>query len=190
MEEIKMAGKDFELDRLSGIMDSAQRDIDNLKPRLDALSSKREFLKGQICEYKYRIDDLKRDIDMEYSMMKSCYQARDRYSAENHKYNAQSYKEALQREYSYKNSIHEQLNCLKSEFDSVLSSFRSAKERKQNAREAFNRRLQEVRAIKEIEKAKWKEKPCKKCGQMIRYHIEWSHIPTYCKDCKSRYSGR
>ncbi len=185
-----MAGKDFELDRLSGMMDSAQRDIDNIKTRLDALSSKRNFLKGQINEYNYRIDALKRDIDLEYSMMKSCYQARDRYSAENHKYNAQSYRDALQREKCYKNEIYDQLNYLKSEFDSAVNSLRAAKARKQNARDDFNRRLQEVREMRELEKAKWKEKSCKKCGRPIKYNIGWSHIPSYCKDCKASYAGR
>lgn len=185
-----MAGKDCELERLRAEMDAAQRDIDSAKGRLDSISSKRSGIKSQIETINYRIADIKHHIDEEYRMMKICYEARDRIDAENHKYNAQSYKNSLQREYEIKNSYYIQLDGIKSEFESALYDLRSAKEWKQRAREAFQARLQILKIRNEQERAKWRVKSCKNCGKPIRYRVDWNHIPDLCKECKEREKAK
>ena len=183
-----MKSKDFELERLRGEMDSAQRVIDSAKSRLDALSPRRDSIKREIDSCKYRIADIKHSIDEEYRMMKICFERNDRIDASTHKWNAESYKNALQREYEIKNSYYSQMDGMKSDYESALSALREAKSRKQRAREAFNARLEIVRAENERARAQWKETRCKKCGATIRYHADWEHIPTICKSCKSGYA--
>jgi chromosome segregation ATPase len=185
-----MPGKDFELERLRSEMDAAQREVDSAKARLDPIGTRRDGIKSQINSVKYRIDDIKHSIDEEYRMMKICYQSRDRIGAENHKYNAESFKGALQREYEIKKGYYDELHCLQNDFESALDAVRSAKERKQRAREAFNARLELVKAQNERERAKWKEKPCKICGAAIRYHIEWNRVPDLCKSCQEREKAK
>ena len=137
----------------------AQRDTDSAKGRLDRISYNCSCIKSQIEAINYRIADIKNHIDEEYRMMKICYEARDRIDAENHKYNAQCYKNSLHSEYEIKNSYYSQLDGIKIEFESALSDLRSAKERKQRAREAFHVRLQVLKNQNEQERAKWREKP-------------------------------
>lgn len=185
-----MPGKDYELERLRGEMEYAQRDIDSAKARLEPISMRRNSLKSQLDSINYRITDIKRQIDNEYQMLKACYQARDRISAENHKYNVKSYKDGLQREYEIKKGYYEQLNALKSDYESALAVLRSAKEKKNRARNAFNARLQIVRANNESEHAKWKDKSCKICGATIRYHIDWNRVPELCKSCQEREKAK
>ena len=59
-----------------------------------------------------------------------------------------------------------------------------------DCREAFERERKEKEKRRVVEKAereeKWKEKPCNKCGNRIRYNIEWSHPPNVCSDCKEK----
>ena len=180
-----MSGNDRELERLKSEMDTAQRAIDTAKSRMDSIGARREGIRREIESVNYRIADLKRHIDEEYRAVKVCYEARDKLHAENHKYNAQSYRDALQREYEIKKSLYEKLDMLKPEFESALASLRSAKGRKQRAIEAFKARLQILKQQNEMERAKWKEKPCRICGAVIRYHVDWAHIPSVCKACKS-----
>ena len=52
------------------------------------------------------------------------FAARDKLHAENHKYNAQSYRDALQREYEIKKSLYEKIDMLKPEFESALAALR------------------------------------------------------------------
>lgn len=179
-----MAGKDYELERLRQEMDNAQREIDAAKSRLDYVSSRRDPIKSQIESINYIIADLKRSIDSEYESVRICKAARDRIGADNHRYNADSYKSSLSSQYEIKNGYRTQLDMLKSDFDSAISALREAKARKQQAREAFTRRLESLKAENEQEKAKWKETTCKKCGTTIRYHVEWTHIPELCKSCR------
>ena len=185
-----MSGKDYELERLRSEMDSAQKDIDTAKARLDYVNARRNGIKSEIESVKYRICDIKRSIDEEYNMMKICFQNRDKYDAENHRYNAQSYKDSLQREYEIKKSYYHELDFMKDDYEAALSVLQSAKERKQRAREAFRTRLEVVRAQNESERSKWKEKPCKECGAPIRYHVEWSRIPDLCKPCLDRNKAK
>ena len=181
-----MSGKDYELERLRNEMDAAQQAIDNAKYRLDPIRSKRDIIKQEIGAVNYRIADIKRSIDEEYRMMKVCYQNKDRYSAENHKYRAQSFKDQLQREYSYKNDYFSQLDYLKTDYESAMEMLRNAKARKQSAKEAFNVRLNALKAAKEQERANWKTKICKCCGTEFSYRLDWNRIPDLCKPCQER----
>ena len=174
-----MKDKDPELQRLSAEMDAAQAEMDSLRSTIDSIKSKRNSIKSQIEAVNYRIQDLKSRIDNEYSAMRLCYQRKDRIDGDNHKYNAESLKGSLNAEYSYKNNYRSQLDSTRYEYDSVMSRFNAAKDRKTRAREAFQSKLQQL-------KAKWHEKPCAKCGATIRYHEDWEHIPSICKNCKSK----
>lgn len=185
-----MAGKDYELDRLRGEMDAAQREIDNASSRLDAINSRRDGIKSQISSCKYRIADIKHSIDNEYEAKRVCYQAHDHLGVQNHKYRAESFRDALRREHEICNGYYNQLNSFKGEFDSAVAALSSAKERKRKAREAFNARLEVLKANNAMEKAKWKETTCRKCGATIKYHIDWKRIPDLCKPCLEKEKAK
>ena len=182
-----MPGKDTILQNLHSDIESAQRDIDSAKSRLDSISSRRDSIQREIESCKYRIEDLKHSRDREYEAARYCRQCHDKYSADNHRYNAESFKNALEREYSIKSSYIEQSKSLGGEFQSALSALRSAKERKQRAQEAFNQRLETLKRQQQSEREMWKEKRCSKCGATIRYRIDWAHPPSICKNCKDKF---
>lgn len=179
-----MAGKDPELQRLSSEMDQAQRAIDSAKARLDPIRDKRSSIKSQMDSISYNIADLKRTIGNEYEAMRVCKAARDRIGADNHRYNAESYRSSLSSQYDIKNGLRSQLDYLRSDYDSAMSALNDAKARKQQLRESFNRRLEYLKAESEREKASWRETTCKRCGTTIRYRIDWSRIPDLCKPCR------
>jgi len=185
-----MAGKDLELQRLGNELDNAQRAIDAAKVRLDQIAPRRANIKSQIEGVNYRIADTRRMVQSEYDSMKLCYQARNKYDAENHRYRAQSFKEGLQREYDLKNGLYSELNMIKVDFDSALAALRDAKDRKAQIREQFNARLAAVKANNEAERAKWKTTSCKCCGAQVRYHVEWTRIPDLCKTCADREKAK
>ena len=175
--------KDYELDRLHNEIETAQRAIDSAKSRLDFVNSRRSGIKSQIESCKYRIADIKHSVDLEYGYMRTCRSARDHIGADNHRYNAESFKNALNREYEIKNGYYTELNSYKGEYESALNDLRNAKARKRQAIEAFQSRLQIVKAQNEQEKAQWRETYCKKCGKKISYRINWKRVPDMCKDC-------
>ena len=175
--------KDYELDRLHHEIETAQRAIDSAKSRLDFVNSRRSGIKSQIESCKYRIADIKHSVDLEYGYMRTCRSARDHIGADNHRYNAESFKNALNREYEIKNGYYTELNSYKGEYESALNDLRNAKARKHQAIEAFQSRLQIVKAQNEQEKAQWRETYCKKCGKKISYRINWKRVPDMCKDC-------
>ncbi len=185
-----MAGKDSELERLRYEMDAAQREIDNIKSRLDPLSYRRDSIKSQIDSSNYRIADLKHSVDNEYQAVRICQQAHNKLDADNHRYRANSFKEALQREYDIKKGYYDQLNNIKYDFDSAVSALRDAKARKQRARDAFNARLAIVKAENERRKAEWKETHCRVCGKAIRYHVDWKRVPDLCPECKEKEKAK
>ena len=185
-----MKKNNYELDRLKAEIDNAQRQVDAAKSRLDSISSRRNPIKSQMESVKYRISDLRSSINNEYQMMKYCYQSKDRISAENHKYNAQSFTNSIQDAKAERASLYNQLDGLKSEYDYALSTLRDAKERKRQAIEIFKRKLEEVKAQNQAERDKWKEKNCRICGATIRYHVEWNRIPDLCKPCQDREKSK
>ena len=185
-----MSGNDAELERWRNEMDAAQKEIDQAKFRLDGISERRNSIKSQIESANIRIADIKHSIDEEYQGARYCRSVRDFYGADNHKYRAESFIAGLQREKEIKNSYYLQLEGIKPEYEAALYSLRSAKERKQMAREAFQNRLQYLKYMNEQEKAKWREKNCQKCGMTIRYRIDWQHIPNLCPKCKEEEKAK
>lgn len=181
-----MRKNDPELERLRSEKEAAQREIDSIKAQLDRISPQRNAYRDQIQSINATITDLKQRINSERDAIGICKAARDRISADTHRYNLQSYKAALQEQYSIKNSYSSQMSMSRSEFDSALNSLRAAKERKQRVQEAFNARLSQLKADREAEAQKWRETSCKKCGQTIRYRIEWNRIPDLCPSCRQQ----
>lgn len=181
-----MRKNDPELERLRSEKEAAQREIDSIKAQLDRISPQRNAYRDQIQSINATITDLKQRINSERDAIGICKAARDRISADTHRYNQQSYKAALQEQYSIKNSYSSQMSMSRSEFDSALNSLRAAKERKQRVQEAFNARLSQLKADREAEAQKWRETSCKKCGQTIRYRIEWDRIPDLCPSCRQQ----
>lgn len=181
-----MRKNDPELERLRSEKEAAQREIDSIKAQLDRISPQRNAYRDQIQSINATITDLKQRINSERDAIGICKVARDRISADTHRYNLQSYKAALQEQYSIKNSYSSQMSMSRSEFDSALNSLRAAKERKQRVQEAFNARLSQLKADREAEAQKWRETSCKKCGQTIRYRIEWNRIPDLCPSCRQQ----
>lgn len=181
-----MPNKDYELERINAEIEAAKREIADASSRLDSINYKRQAIKSQIDSVTYRINDLKRSKEMEYSAMKLCYERRDKIDAENHKYRMQSFGDSLQRVYAEKNSLYEQLNIYKPEYESALSQLRSAKARKNAAYERKNARLALLKSQNAERNAKWHTKSCARCGREIRYHEDWNHIPNICKDCKEK----
>lgn len=178
--------KDYELERLGNEIDCAQNEINIAKSKLDYIATRRDPIKSQLESSKYRIDELKRYVSSEYEAMRYCYQCHDKISAENHRYNAQSYKDSLQREYEIKNSYYTELNGFKTDYENALYQLRTAKEKKQQLLSSFKSRLEFLKSEHRAEQEKWREKPCKLCGSSIRYRIDWDHIPNVCKRCKSK----
>ena len=185
-----MPNHDQELDRLRAEMDAAQNDITEAQSRLDAVKARRAAVSREIDSVNARIADIRRQIDAEYRAVKACREARDRLGAETHQYNMQSWKDSLQREYEIKKGYFTQLDTFRPEFESAQSALRSAKDRKQKAREAFTARLKTVQVQWDHEQSKWKEKPCKKCGKPVRYHVDWTRVPDLCKDCQQREKAK
>ena len=181
-----MRKSDPELERLRSEKEAAQRDIDSAKAQLDRLSPQRSAYQSQIQSINATIADLKQQISSERDAIRICRAARDRISADTHRYNLQSYQAALQEQYSIKNSYYSQKEMSKSEFDSVVSSLRAAKERKQRAQEAFNARLSQLKEEREAEAQKWRTTSCKKCGREIRYHTDWTRLPDLCDSCRKQ----
>lgn len=181
-----MRKNDPELERLRSEKEAAQRESDSIKAQLDRISPQRNAYRDQIQSINATITDLKQRINSERDAIGICKAARDRISADTHRYNLQSYKAALQEQYSIKNSYSSQMSMSRSEFDSALNSLRAAKERKQRVQEAFNARLSQLKAEREAEAQKWRETSCKKCGQTIRYRIEWNRIPDLCPSCRQQ----
>jgi len=181
-----MRKNDPELERIQSEKEAAQREIDSAKAQLDRISPHRNAYQDQIQSINAKIADLKQRIDSERDAIGICKAARDRISVATHRYNLQSYQAALQEQYSIKNSYSSQMNMSRSEFDSALNSLRAAKERKQRAQEAFNTRLSQLKADREAEAQKWRETSCKKCGQSIRYRIDWNRVPDLCPSCRQQ----
>ncbi len=179
-----MPNRDHELEKISAEIDAAKREITDASSRLDSINYRRQAIKSQIDSVNYRINDIKRSKEMEYNAMKLCYERKDRIDAENHRYRMQGFGDALQREYAEKNSLYEQLNIIKPEYESALSQLRSAKARKNSAYERLNARLAFLKSQSAERNAKWHTKSCAICGKEIRYHEDWNHIPNICKNCK------
>lgn len=182
-----MANKDALLEQYISEMDSLQREIDYQKSCLSPLRSRRDSIKSEIGSLKYQIADLRSARDQERDAARYCYQQRDHYSASSHKYNAQSLSDSIADKRSILDGYYDRLNEIKRECDLYYEQLNSARERKNRVRELYNSRLQEVRIERAAERAKWAEKNCKACGSVIRYRIDWSHIPNYCKSCKSSF---
>ena len=96
------------------------------KSRLESVNSRRSGIKSQIESCNYRIADLKHSVDLEYDAVRTCKAARDRIGADNHRYRAESFKDALRREYDIKNGYYTDLNSYKSEYESALNDLRNA----------------------------------------------------------------
>ena len=177
---------DPELARYSAQMGEAQRDIDRAKDRLQRAKQDRDALRSTLDGVRARIDDLKRSVANEREAARYCSQNHDRISAQNHRYNADGFKRALDDQYAIKNSYAEQMSRYRAEVDAARAELDAAKARKQQAREAFQARLAQLRAQKAERDAKWREKPCAICGQALRYNVDWTHIPNVHRECRER----
>lgn len=84
--ERKMRKSDPELERLRSEKEAAQRDIDSAKAQLDRLSPQRSAYQSQIQSINATIADLKQRISSERDAIRVCRAARDRISADTHRY--------------------------------------------------------------------------------------------------------
>ena len=159
----------------------AQRELDQISSERERLHSRKTAISSQIDSCRYKIDDLKRSIEREYEGVRTCNQAHDRYYADVHRYNANSYREAKNREFSIMNGYIQESRNLKAELDRLRIRFNAALERKKEAQKC-------LRKYHENEQAQYREKRCRVCGGIIRYRVDWEHIPNVCKDCKAKRS--
>lgn len=104
-----MRKNDPELERLRSEKEAAQREIDSIKAQLDRISPQRNAYRDQIQSINATITDLKQRINSERDAIGICKAARDRISADTHRYNLQSYKAALQEQYSAVNKAYRQV---------------------------------------------------------------------------------
>lgn len=81
-----MRKSDPELERLRSEKEAAQRDIDSAKAQLDRLSPQRSAYQSQIQSINATIADLKQRISSERDAIRVCRAARDRISADTHRY--------------------------------------------------------------------------------------------------------
>ena len=160
--------------------------FDSAKAQLDRISPQRNAYRGQIQSINATIADLKQRINSERAAIGICKAARDRISADTHRYNLQSYQAALQEQYSIKNSYFSQMNMSRSEFDSALNSLRAAKERKQRAQEAFNTRLSQLKADRELRHKNGERRAAKNAANLSAIVLTGTEFRTFAQVAGNR----
>lgn len=182
-----MRTPDAELTRIKSRIDILEAEFQSAKVDTDfcrnAMNSEWESLHELQMQYR----ELKEQADEEFQQASYCWDMGDKASAKEHSENGKMLNER-------KAYLSSGLDVAHSRFDSLRDAFEQAKERQERilahlreARDKKNRRLDELREQNRQESAHWHEKPCAECGATISYRDDWTHIPSYCKDCKSKF---
>ena len=182
--------RDSRLDYLGAELDRLKAEYGRAKERLSACATELDRIRADVDYYKREIAQIKSVMASERQMASTCYAAGDHYSAKNHSYNIQNMKPRLDALYDGKQRAYGPVESARAQFQQALEEKRRISSQLNAAREAFNARLAEVRAEKERERSKWREKRCKQCGATIRYHEDWTRIPDTCKPCREREKAK
>lgn len=83
-----------------------------------------------------------------------------------------------------------ELERLRAEMDAAQREIDSAKSRLDTISSRRSSIKDQIESVNyRIADIKWHEKCCARCGAIIRYHEEWTHIPALCKSCKANRSN-
>lgn len=178
-----MSGKDPELTKLGEQLTAARKAYTDAKKATDSAKAKLNETGGRIQKINEEITSLRHSIDAEYDAMRKERSEGNRDAAEVHKSTAQELQAQLSGKYDEKKACFTNLDTARDAFRQALDVQRQSRDTVQKDWNAFNERLDFLKEQNRIEQAKWKEKPCRNCGKMIRYNIEWKHIPNLCHDC-------
>lgn len=178
-----MSGKDPELSKLGEQLTAARAAYTEAKKTTDGAKARLNESGSTIQEINEEIAQLRHKIDAEYDAMRTERSNGNRDAADAHRSTAQEMQAQLSGKYDEKKACFTNLDIARDEFRQALDVQRKSRDAVQKAWNDFNGRLDFLKEQNRIEQAKWKEKPCKNCGKMIRYNIEWKHIPNLCHDC-------
>lgn len=178
-----MSGKDPELTKLGEQLTAARAAYAEAKKVTDGAKVKLNDSGSRIQKINDEITSLRQRIDMEYDAMRAQRAEGNRDAADAHRAAAQELQSELSGKYDEKKAYFTSLDAAREGFRQALNVQRESRDRVQQAWNDFNARLDILKEKNRIEQAKWKEKPCRNCGKMIRYNVEWKHIPNLCHDC-------
>lgn len=182
--------RDSRLDCLGAELDRLKVDYGRAKERVGTCAAELDRARADVNYYKREIAQLKSVMASERQMASACYAAGDHYGAKSHSYNIQNMKPRLDSLYDGKQRAYGPVESAKVRFQQAVDEKRRIGAQLNAAREAFNKRLSEVRAEKAREQSKWHEKRCKNCGATIRYHEDWTRIPDTCTPCREREKAK
>lgn len=178
-----MSGKDPELTKLGEQLTAARTAYTEAKKTTDGAKAGLNESGSRIQKINEEIKSLRHTIDAEYDAMRQERSQGNRDAADAHRAAAQEFQMQLSGKYDEKKACFANLDIAREKFRQALDVQRQSRDTVQKAWNAFNERLDFLKEQNRIEQAKWKEKPCRNCGKMIRYNIEWKHIPNLCHDC-------
>lgn len=178
-----MSGKDPELSRLGEVLSSARKAYAEAKKSTDAAKAVLNDAGSAIQQCNNTITQLKMEVDAAYDSMRARRAEGDRDGADSERTRAQGLQEELTAQYDSKKGYFAKLDEARALFNEALEKQKSLRETVQESWDAFNARLEFLKAENAKEQENWKEKPCRMCGSLIRYNIKWKHIPSLCRDC-------
>lgn len=142
--------RDPEIASINASIADAKRDADNAFAAIRPLRQRRDAIKAEIGSVKARIDSLKSERAREYEAIGICRAAHNRIDADNHRYRAQSFSDAISREYDLLNSMRTELDVLRSQLDREYQRLEDAKARKARLYERKNARYEQLNARRAV----------------------------------------
>ena len=184
-----MSRQDPELERLFSQISALEAEYNSARNETDFYRDKMNQEWSSLHDLQTQYRELKEQANEEFRSASYCWEMGDRASAKDHSENGKILNEK-------KAYIASFLDDARGRYDPMKKAYEQAKERQteilnrlKEARAAKNRRLDELKEAKEREAAHWHEKNCQRCGVVIRYRDDWSHVPNYCKKCKAEFDA-
>lgn len=182
-----MSKRDPELERLITKIKTLEDQYQNAISETDTCRSKMNSEWSILHNLQEQYRQYKELADEEFRSASYCWQMGDRASAKEHSITGQNLN-------SRKSYIGLELDAAHSRYDPIKTAFERSKARQselleqlKEVRAAKNRRLDELKKQNAAEQAHWHEKSCQGCGTTIQYRDDWSHIPNFCKKCKTKF---
>ena len=182
-----MRQQDPELTRLFSLITALEEEYKRAKAETDSCKTQMNSDWNSLHDLQEKYRELKELARNEFQMSKYCWQANDRASAKEHSINGKAMNDQKACLRPYIDSAHERFNSSKTAFENAKARQDNVLNRLKTAQSEKNNRLNVLKAAKAAEDAHWHEKTCKRCGKTIRYRDDWSHEPSYCKECKAKF---
>lgn len=179
--------RDTELERLFSTISSLEQEYESARSETDFYRNQMNSEWGVLHDLQTQYRELKEAADEEFRLASYCWEMGDRASAKEHSENGKNINERKAYIASGLDSAHSRYDPMKEAFERAKEHQTEVLQRLKAARAAKNRRLDELKIENERDASHWHEKSCQNCGATIRYRDDWSHIPNYCKGCKTRF---